>query len=81
MRALAAVAGATADLSAVSLPDVLARADLQTRSDRKYLVPVPAFGEFVRSLADQVAALQVDHLSRTIAMGLCYGATSSTEGK
>ena len=42
-----------------SLEEITATADLQTRVDRKYLVPVEAFLEMVGALADEVRVLEI----------------------
>ena len=42
-RLLAAMTGALAQLPPMTLDEVLAEAELQTRVDRKYLVPIGTF--------------------------------------
>jgi hypothetical protein len=59
-RAAAVVAGSVAGLPAVSLAEVTERAALQTRVDRKYLVPVDRFAELAAALPGSWAALEID---------------------
>ena len=59
-RAAAVVAGSVADLPAVSLAEVMERAALQTRVDRKHLVPVDRFAELAAGLPGSWAALEID---------------------
>jgi hypothetical protein len=59
-RAEAVVAGAAAGLAAVSLAEVTQRAALQTRADRKYLVPVDHVAELVARLGGAWAALEIN---------------------
>jgi VTC domain len=59
-RAGAVVAGAVARLPAASLAEVVERADLQTRVDRKYLVEVDRFVDLIAKLTDTWAALEID---------------------
>jgi VTC domain len=59
-RAAAVVAGSVAGLPAASLAEVIERAALQTRQDRKYLVPVDRFAELVARLPGDWAALEID---------------------
>jgi hypothetical protein len=59
-RTAAVVAGSVAALPAVSLTEVLARASLQTRVDRKYLVPVDRFAELAAGLPGTWAVLEID---------------------
>lgn len=56
----AVLAGATAALPPVALDEVLDQAALQTRMDRKYLVPVDRFAGFVARLRDRFAVLEID---------------------
>ena len=58
--AAAAVAAVAAALPGASLQEVLAAAELQTRTDRKYLVPVDAFARLGEELADSFHVLQID---------------------
>jgi hypothetical protein len=55
--AVAAVASALPD---ASLEEVLAAAELQTRTDRKYLVQLPAFARLGAELADTFHVLQIE---------------------
>jgi hypothetical protein len=61
-RAAAVVAGSVAGLPAASLAEVSERAALQTRVDRKYLVPVDRFAELLARLPDSWAVLEIDGL-------------------
>jgi hypothetical protein len=61
-RAAAAVAGAVAGLPPASLAEVIERAALQARTDRKYLVPVDRFAELISRLPGTWAALEIDGL-------------------
>jgi hypothetical protein len=47
-------------LPPISLDEVLAEAELQTRVDRKYLVPIATFVELVSRLRDRFAVLEID---------------------
>lgn len=58
--AAAAVAAVADALPAASLAQVLAAAELQTRTDRKYLVPVSVFARLGAELADTFHVLQID---------------------
>jgi hypothetical protein len=49
-------------LPPVSLDEVVARADLQTRVDRKYLVPLVVFERLMTAMGDRLTALDVDGL-------------------
>jgi hypothetical protein len=59
-RASAVVAGSAARLRAVGLAEVIERAELQARVDRKYVVPVDRFAELAASLPDTWAVLEID---------------------
>jgi VTC domain len=59
-RAAAVVAGSVAGLPAASLTEVIERAALQTREDRKYLVPVDRFAELIARLPRAWAVLEID---------------------
>jgi VTC domain len=61
-RAAAVVGGAVAGLPAAGLAEVLERAALQARTDRKYLVPVERFAELVSRLPDRYAVLEIGRL-------------------
>jgi VTC domain len=61
-RAAAVVAGAVAGLPAAGLAEVLERAALQARVDRKYLVPVERFAELISRLPDRYAVLEIGRL-------------------
>jgi hypothetical protein len=54
------VAGSAAGLPAVSLAEVMGRAALQARVDRRYLVPVDRFAELVDRLPGSWAALEIE---------------------
>lgn len=54
------LARATAGLRSVTLADVLATADLQTRVDRKYVVPVDLCAAVLDEVADRLAVLQIE---------------------
>ena len=58
-RARSALVGAVAGLPSISLPEVLAMAELQVRVDRKYLVDLGTFVELVGRL-DGFAVLDID---------------------
>jgi hypothetical protein len=49
-------------LPAITLPDVIAMADLQTRVDRKYIVPLEVFQRLVATIGDRLFALEIDQL-------------------
>jgi len=55
-----AVADAVHRLSPISLDDVLAAAELQTRIDRKYIVPLGTFLALLDRMDDELAALQIE---------------------
>ncbi|MFV2179398.1 polyphosphate polymerase domain-containing protein [Actinomadura sp. LOL_016] len=55
-----AVAGLTAALPSMSLAQVMDRAELQTRTDRKYLVPAELCAAMLPRLAGEYAALEID---------------------
>lgn len=57
--ALETLREAVATLPAISLAEVVAEAELQTRTDRKYLVPTALFGPLVSSLDDH-RVLEID---------------------
>ncbi|MGW1346889.1 polyphosphate polymerase domain-containing protein [Kribbella sp. NPDC002412] len=59
-RAQAAMTGALAQLAPITLDEVLAEAALQTRVDRKYLVPIATFVELVTRLRQRFAVLEID---------------------
>ncbi|GAB2648792.1 polyphosphate polymerase domain-containing protein [Kribbella swartbergensis] len=59
-RLHAATTGALAQLPPITLAEVLAEAELQTRVDRKYLVPIGTFVEMVTRLRDRFAVLEID---------------------
>jgi hypothetical protein len=56
------VASAVAGLPAASLAEVMERAALQARVDRKYLVPVDRFAELVERLPSGWAVLEIERL-------------------
>lgn len=58
----AALADATARLPPISLEDVLATAALQTRVDRKYVVPLDRFAAVVDRMCDELCVLQIGDL-------------------
>lgn len=55
-----AVGTAAANVAGVSLAEVLARASLQTRCDRKYLVPAHEFTRIAAELDGELEALDID---------------------
>ena len=59
-RAAALLAGSVASLPPASLAEVLERAALQARLDRKYLVPVDRFAELIDRLPGAWAALEIE---------------------
>jgi hypothetical protein len=61
-RAEAVVAGSVAGLAPASLAQVTERAALQTRIDRKYLVPVDRVAELVGRLSGRLSVLEIDGL-------------------
>jgi hypothetical protein len=72
-RAAAVVAGSVAGLPAVSLAQVMERAALQVRVDRKYLVPVHQFAELIARLPGSWAVLEIERLR-----GFAYSRCTST---
>jgi hypothetical protein len=58
-RTAAVVAASVADLPAASLAEVVERAALQARVERKYLVPVDRFAELAAGLPGTWAALEI----------------------
>ena len=52
----------TSRLRTVTLEDVLATAELQTRLDRKYVVPLELFATVLDQLGDQLSVLQIGAL-------------------
>jgi hypothetical protein len=54
-----ALAGLVSTMPAVGLEDVLATAALQTRMDRKYVVPLDLFETVLDQLGDRLTALQI----------------------
>lgn len=58
----ATVAEATSRLRRLSLEDVLAAAELQTRVDRKYLVPLSLLTTLVERMEDELCVLQIGDL-------------------
>ncbi len=62
-RSAAETVGASvANLSSIGLPELVERASLQTRTDRKYFVPAPAFRSFVELMSEELVALEIDGL-------------------
>lgn len=49
-------------LPGISLEEVIGLADLQTRVDRKYLVPLPVFMRFISMVGDRLTALDIESL-------------------
>jgi VTC domain len=74
-RAAAVVAGSVAALPAASLAEVIERAALQIREDRKYMVPVDRFAELIARLPGAWAVLEID-LRRGFAYESVYFDTS-----
>jgi VTC domain len=62
MSADAALAEATSRMPPISLEDVLATAALQTRVDRKYVVPLDHFATVIDRLHDEWAVLRIGDL-------------------
>jgi len=58
--ALDAMTAAADTLSPTTLDAVLAHAELQVRTDRKYIMPASSFSEFIASVSAHVAILQID---------------------
>jgi hypothetical protein len=54
------VLATTARMPTVALEQVVATADLQTRAERKYLVPADVFMRFTAIMGDRFAALEMD---------------------
>lgn len=54
------LSGAAAALPPIELPALLAVAELQTRLERKYLVPAPILAELLRRLPNGLLALEID---------------------
>ena len=50
---------ATSRMRPVSLEEVLAIAELQTRFDRKYVVPLDTFATVLDEMGDQLSVLQI----------------------
>lgn len=61
-RTEAALAAATSRLAPISLEDVLATAELQTRVDRKYVVPLDLFVTALDRLEGELSALRIGGL-------------------
>ena len=57
-----AVVAATAQLPPVGLEQIVAMADLQTRTDRKYLVTAEVFARFTTIMSDRFRALEIQGL-------------------
>jgi hypothetical protein len=55
-----ALAGSIASLGSISLDEVLSAAKLQTRQERKYLVPSGAFSVLVSALTPRLVALEIE---------------------
>jgi hypothetical protein len=62
VSAAATLTEATWRMRPVALDDVLASAELQTRVDRKYLVPLDVFTVVLDRLGDQLSVLQIGSL-------------------
>jgi hypothetical protein len=62
VSAAATLTAATSRLRPVALDDVLASAELQTRVDRKYLVPLHVLTVVLDRLGDQLSVLQIGDL-------------------
>ena len=60
MTSLASLTSVTAETNAVSLTDLQALAELQTRKDRKYLVPVNAIAALLTATSDELGVLEID---------------------
>jgi hypothetical protein len=62
MSAQSTVIEVTSRLRPVTLEDVLTTAELQTRVDRKYVVPLELFTSVLDRMGDDLAVLQIDGL-------------------
>ena len=51
-------------LPSIGLDEVLARAELLNRNDRKYLVPYTTFERFLAGMRDRLSVLQIDGVRR-----------------
>ena len=60
--ALEAVVAATAEMPPVGLEQVIATADLQTRTDRKYLVTAEVFARFATAMTNRFMVLEIQGL-------------------
>lgn len=60
--ALVSLRETVSGLAPASLDDVLAEADLQTRTDRKYLVPPSVFTAFIEGVGDDYRVLEIGGL-------------------
>lgn len=60
MTSLASLTSVTAESNAVSLADLQNRAELQTRKDRKYLVPASAVAALLTTTSDELGVLEID---------------------
>ena len=60
MRAAFLEADVTAGLSAIALADLVAEADLQTRVDRKYLLPSRDLPRLMGAMPGGTRVLQID---------------------
>jgi hypothetical protein len=61
MAAASVLTEATSSLRAIPLADVLAAAELQTRMDRKYVVPLDRLGELLHRTSDRLRVLEIGH--------------------
>jgi hypothetical protein len=55
-----AVTAAAVMVDPIGLAELIALAELQTRVDRKYFVPVEVFGRLIAELADELRVLDID---------------------
>ena len=62
MSAERTLSDATSRMRPVSLEEVLAIAELQTRFDRKYVVPLDTFATVLDEMGDQLSVLQIGDL-------------------
>ena len=62
MSAERALTDATLRMRPITLEEVMATAELQTRFDRKYVVPIGVFATVVDQMSDQLSVLQIGDL-------------------
>ena len=57
---LACISDAVSELPSISLESLMEQAELQTRVDRKYLVPADLAADLIREMSDRLRALEID---------------------